>query len=118
MSEKQYEDGEADARMGDEDTIPSRFRPRYRKLSDLELANIDAIKELAGKLDGVIANSYAERVPKPGSTFFELGDVEIFEQIKRLEMTASREHALAVTKLQEAVMWAVNGLTAAKVGDS
>lgn len=83
----------------------TRFRPVYRELSDLEQANLDAIKDLAAKLDGVIRNAYAEAASRAGYP-------AVFQAIKHEGRAAGREHALAVTKLEEAVMWAVKGLTA------
>lgn len=71
----------------------SRFRPTYRALSDSEKDLHDEIKERAAALERlfdqvVAARHNAAREPRP------------------------REAALAMTKLEEAVMWAVKGLTA------
>lgn len=76
-----YEDG-PDARQGDAATITSRFRPRYRKLDDAELKLHDEIKSAATVLESLF-----ERIP-PG-----------------------REVSLGITNLEQAVMWAVKGLT-------
>lgn len=74
--------GDADARL--ETNIPvSRFRPRYRKLSDTELFLMDEIKTKAAEMEALY-----ERIPD-----------------------ADRYSALAITRLEESVMWAVKDLT-------
>lgn len=60
----------------------SRFRPRYRALSDDEKALHDELKNKAAELEALF-----ERV-KPG-----------------------RYHSLALTSLEESVMWIVKELT-------
>lgn len=95
-AEKQYEGGEADAH-----TKPSRFRPRYRKLDDGELQRIDEIKAAADKLDRLVRSAYCVKIE----------DGERFEAVASGKSAACREHALAITKLEESVMWAVKGLT-------
>jgi hypothetical protein len=73
-----------DARQSDDETLPvSRFRPRYRAMDDEELALHDTIKDKADELD------------------------ELFNRIKD-----GRYKALAVTSLEQSVMWAIKGLTA------
>lgn len=64
------------------DTKPSRFFPRYRNLTPQELAINDEIKVLAAQLEFAIT-----KAPK------------------------NRERSLAITKLEECVMWAIKGLT-------
>lgn len=87
-------EGEADSRQSADTAMPtSRFRPQYRALSDAEKQLHDEIKERAVALEAlfnqVVASRHnAQREPKP------------------------REAALAMTKLEEAVMWAIKGLTA------
>lgn len=76
-----FENGQPDARQVG-DIKPTRFRPRYRQLSPTEISHHDKIKDAASALDA------------------------LFEQIN-----PSREISLAMTKLEEAVMWAVKGLT-------
>jgi hypothetical protein len=61
----------------------SRFRPRYRALTDDEKALHDAIKAKACELEG------------------------LFEQIK-----PGRYLSLGMTSLEQSVMWAVKELTA------
>ena len=63
-------------------TEVSRFRPRYRKLESHEMQMSDDIKQAADDLCSLI-----EALPQ------------------------SRETSLAITKLEEAVMWAIKGLT-------
>jgi hypothetical protein len=76
-------DGPTDARQSDRIDLPaSRFRPRYRALSDSEKARHDRLKDKAE----------------------ELG--KIFDELK-----PGRYRALAITALEEAVMWAIKELT-------
>ena len=75
--------GTPDARQSDDVTAPvSRFRPRYRALGEAELALHDEIKSAAAALEAA------------------------FEKV-----APSRELSLGMTKLEEAVMWTVKGLT-------
>ncbi|WP_029313235.1 Acb2/Tad1 domain-containing protein [Acidiphilium angustum] len=75
--------GEPDARQSDRvDHKVSRFRPTYRALTPEQKALHDRIKELAAVLEDAI-----EHTP-PG-----------------------RYQSLAMTALEEAIMWAVKGLT-------
>ena len=75
-------DGAPDGRQGDASVKPSRFRPRYRALTDDEKALHDEIKNKAAELEALF-----ERVG-PG-----------------------RYASLAMTDLEKAVMWSVKGLT-------
>jgi hypothetical protein len=70
-----------DARQ-DTSAPTTRFRPRYRALEDHELALHDAIKDKAAELEA------------------------LFDQVK-----SGRYKALAVTSLEQSVMWIVKGLT-------
>lgn len=75
--------GEPDARQSADQALPvSRFRPRYRALSDEEKAVHDDVKA---------AFAECER------------------QIERIK--AGRYRALAMTALEESCMWAVKELT-------
>ena len=76
--------GAPDARQ-EGDIKPSRFRPRYRKLTDDELALHDAIKTKAGELEA------------------------LFDQVKPGSQT--RYKSLGMTALEESVMWTVKELT-------
>lgn len=74
--------GEPDARQQADTAAPvTRFRPRYRALTDAELALHDEIKRQADAM------------------------ASLFGQIK-----PGREVSLGMTRLEEAVMWAVKGL--------
>lgn len=76
-------DGPIDGRQAAETTAPvSRFRPRYRALTDDEKALHDALKDKAAELEA------------------------LFEQLK-----PGRYRALGLTALEEAVMWGVKELT-------
>lgn len=75
-------EGQPDKRLGDTEE-PSRFRPKYRKLNEQEMLLHDEIKSQA------------------------FGMELLFSQVP-----AGRYKALAMTALEEAVMWAVKGVTA------
>lgn len=76
-------EGAADARQSDSTQEPvSRFRPRYRALTEDEKALHDALKSKAAELE------------------------ELFEQVK-----PGRYRSLALTSLEESVMWVVKELT-------
>jgi hypothetical protein len=78
-------EGQPDGRQSADVAHPvSRFRPTYRALTDAEKALHDDIKSKAAELEA------------------------LFERIKQ-----SRELSLGLTHLEEAVMWAVKGLTGA-----
>lgn len=77
-------EGTTDARQSGDVNMPtSRFRPRYRALSDEEKTLHDALKNKAAEMEELYA-----RV-KPG-----------------------RYNSLAVTALEQSVMWIVKELTA------
>ncbi len=99
--------GEPDARLSADPTLaPSRFRPRYRKLSEEELRSHDAIKERAAALEATIQQAFdhlSERQPVPGAAPSNADPQHV---------VVGRCRALAMTKLEEAVMWAIKGLTA------
>ena len=76
-------EGKADARQSDDVAMPvSRFRPRYRALTDDEKALHDEIKSKAVELEALFAKV------KPG-----------------------RYNSLAITSLETAIMWVVKELT-------
>jgi hypothetical protein len=76
-------EGKPDARQsGDVGHVVSRFRPTYRALTDDEKALHDQIKEKAAQLEALFAQV------KPG-----------------------RYNALAITSLEQSVMWVVKELT-------
>lgn len=76
-------EGEADERQAQEPITTSRFRPRYRQLTDDEKALHDEIKGKAVELEA------------------------LFGKIK-----GGRYSALAMTSLEQSVMWIVKELTA------
>jgi len=83
MTEHVFE-GQPDARQSSSQTESmSRFRPRYRALSPEEKALHDAIKDKAAELE------------------------VLYTQVK-----SGRYNALAITSLEQSVMWIVKGLTA------
>ena len=76
-------DGKPDARQSDDTNMPvSRFRPRYRALTDDEKALHDALKAKAVEMEALYAQV------KPG-----------------------RYNSLAITSLEQSVMWIVKELT-------
>lgn len=76
-------EGPSDARQSDKVDEPvSRFRPRYRALTDEEKALHDAIKGKASELEA------------------------LFEQVK-----PGRYRSLGLTALEESVMWTIKELT-------
>ncbi len=76
-------EGTPDARQSDDVAMPvSRFRPKYRALTDDEKALHDAIKSKASELEA------------------------LFEQVK-----PGRYRSLGITALEESVMWAIKELT-------
>lgn len=74
-----------DARQGDGAVVPSRFRPVYRALTQDEKELHDRIKAEAESLENLFAMLPAEQ---------------------------GRYRSLALTALEESIMWAVKGLTA------
>ena len=76
--------GTPDARQSDDQSLPvSRFRPRYRALSDDEMALHDTLKDAYVEVERLI-----ETLPH------------------------GRYRALALTTLEESCMWAIKQLTA------
>jgi hypothetical protein len=75
-------EGQPDGRQADTAIAVSRFRPRYRALTDAEKALHDLLKDKAAELENLFAQV------KPG-----------------------RYNALAITSLEQSVMWIVKELT-------
>lgn len=75
-------EGIPDARQSETPIAVSRFRPKYRPLTDDEKALHDAIKGKAAELEA------------------------LFEQVK-----PGRYRSLGMTALEESVMWTVKELT-------
>lgn len=76
-------EGKTDGRQQSEVSAPvSRFRPRYRALTDDEKALHDAIKDKAAELEVLFG-----------------------------KVNAGRYNALAITSLEQSVMWVVKELT-------
>lgn len=77
-------EGAPDARQSNDPAMATtRFRPKYRALSDAEKALHDAIKDKASELEALYA------------------------QVK-----SGRYNSLAITALEQSVMWVVKELTA------
>jgi hypothetical protein len=75
-------EGQPDARQAATAIPVSRFRPRYRALTDDEKALHDALKDKAAELEALYA-----------------------------KVKAGRYNALAITALEQSVMWIVKELT-------
>jgi hypothetical protein len=76
-------EGKPDGRQSDKVDEPvSRFRPKYRALTDDEKALHDALKNKAAEME------------------------ELYKQVK-----PGRYNSLAVTSLEQSVMWIVKELT-------
>lgn len=75
-------EGKPDARQSSEAITVSRFRPKYRALTDEEKALHDELKSKAAELE------------------------TLFESVK-----PGRYRALAFTALEESIMWVVKELT-------
>jgi len=76
-------EGKPDTRQSDDVNHPvSRFRPTYRALTDEEKALHDAIKNKASELE------------------------ELFSKVK-----TGRYNSLAITSLEQSIMWIVKELT-------
>ena len=75
-------EGTPDGRQADTAIPVTRFRPRYRQLTDAEKALHDEIKNKATELE------------------------DLYKQVKQ-----GRYNALAVTSLEQSVMWVVKELT-------
>ena len=76
-------EGKLDGRQSDDSSAPvNRFRPKYRALTDEEKALHDALKNKAAELES------------------------LFAQVK-----SGRYNALAITSLEQAIMWIVKELT-------
>lgn len=90
----QFESDEAEEQRGGA-ALSDRFRTRYRKLTDDELAHSDDIKELATELDRLFHDIPIARR----------------EQLSVPDPDRDRYIALARTRLEEAVMWAVKAVT-------
>lgn len=86
-----YENNKTDARQGEGQKPLGTFRKRYRQLSPEDIAHHDAIKDTAEDLLAKVNAAYDA---------MRYGDNDI-----------ARCRALAKTKLEESVMWAVRGLT-------
>jgi len=69
------------------------FRQKYRELNDTEKREMENIKTLAEELRSAIQHNTKAGVPDPEGN------------------SNGREMALATTKLEECIMWAVKGLT-------
>lgn len=95
-----FKDGEGDARQTDDASLkPSLFRKRYRKLSEEDLARVDAIKDKADELALLIAD-----IPVPAQDRPQ-GMIEIMAQGVGANKTIALRH------LEDAVYRATKAIT-------
>ncbi|MGH6950845.1 MAG: DUF7681 family protein [Vitreimonas sp.] len=107
MSGENVFEGAPDARQSDDTATPvSRFRPRYRALTAEEKALHDEIKAKAEELDALISKVWSGPV---GDMLSQPAD---FEANKERAATVGRYKSLAVTSLEQSIMWAIKALTA------
>lgn len=85
--------------------MSSIFRPVYRQLDDFEKQKVEDIKSIAEDLLAAITRT------REGGSHLADNDQAVEDRMRRLA-TMGRCQSLAVTKLEEAVMWAVKGVTA------
>lgn len=112
-------DGKPDARQGD-DITPSRFRPRYRALTEEEKALHDEIKTKAAEMEALFRRAYALNPPNTGEALFDIkrdGDGVATAVGEAVEFDPFSDGAWAyyakgIESLELAVMWTVKGLTA------
>ena len=82
-----------------ESAAPSRFRPRYRALTQAEKDLHDAIKAKAEELELLFDHMLVMQQQPDKAAILR-------------PVAPARYHALAITNLEESVMWAIKGLTA------
>lgn len=98
-------DGLPDARLAAAEPAPTRFRPRFRALTQAELELNDAIKHKADELAALFG--------RVGSLRRDLGKPMHVAPVDDLPPPApARYLASATTKLEEAVMYGIKALTA------
>lgn len=98
-----FKDGEGDARQTDDASLkPSLFRKRYRKLSEEDLARVDAIKDKADELALLIAEipAYTGDVPAPN-----------VDLLGSLAGNIPANKTIALRHLEDAVYRAVKAIT-------
>ena len=100
--ENVYQGGDADARQGDDEQV-KLFRPRYRKLSDEEVALHDEIKGKAEEL----AELFAKIDTTPRATVPHPSE----DVVTHMALNRGANISLAVRHLEDAVYRAVKGLT-------
>lgn len=76
-------EGTPDARQGDDTVVTSRFRPKYRALNDEEKTLHDSIKTKAMEIEA------------------------LYDMVEN-----GRYKSLAITSLEESIMWIIKELTA------
>jgi hypothetical protein len=104
-------EGEPDARQAD-DITPSRFRPKYRALSDAEKALHDAIKAKAAEMEGLFNQVHDLRYPPlPPITITQGEPMEAVLGEAVFDPAHEYLHE-GMRSLELAVMWTVKGLTA------
>lgn len=97
-------EGKPDGRQSDDEELPvSRFRPKYRALSDTEKALHDQIKDKAADLEALFEQV---RDVMGDPVYPGVGGRGMAKQ-----GAGARYLALALTELEVSIMWAVKALT-------
>ncbi len=97
-------EGKPDDRQSEDAAMPtSRFRPRYRALSDEDKALHDAIKAKAAELESLFRQIPWQPMPVPLPVEGRGSSLP--------DPSTPRYLALATTSLEESIMWAVKALT-------
>jgi hypothetical protein len=106
-------EGAPDARQSADIAMPTtRFRPKYRALTEDEKALHDAIKTKASELEALFEQARELRCPP--LPMIEISDGETPELVEGLSFLDSPYQYFfdGMTALELAVMWTVKGLTA------
>lgn len=95
-------DAKPDARQTKAERPEGLFRKRYRALSPAEIEHHDQIKDSAQVLHASIEAAFNFLTREPDAKGVSAA----------VSAERARARALAKTKLEEAIMWAIKGLTA------
>ncbi|WP_431861402.1 DUF7681 family protein [Azospirillum sp.] len=106
-----YEGAPDDRQAGD--IKPSRFRPKYRALTDAEKALHDAIKGKAAELEALFERARDLRIPAVEIQPVNVGDGAESIMVEGVSVGPEWEYFHdGMKSLELAVMWTVKGLTA------
>lgn len=106
-------EGGPDASQGGADVVPSRFRPRYRALTEDERTMHDAIKAKAAELEALFEQARALRFPTvPAETLPQADGSALFASEEFCFDPATTYFDDGMKSLELSVMWTIKGLTA------